>query len=192
MGQKSFGLDQKEGALVADIDAAGPAAAAGIRKGDIIVAFNGTPIKEMDQLPLLVAQTPVGSKGELTIIRDGKKISKAVEIGELKDEEGIAQADEGGSDDIGMELSDITDALARRYDIEEAEGVLVTFVEPASPAAQAGVRPGDVITQVNRKDILNLEDYNKCVSDARKQKKDKILLLIARGETSQFVVIDLE
>lgn len=189
---KSFGLDQKEGALVADIDAAGPAAAAGIRKGDIIVAFNGTPIKEMDQLPLLVAQTPVGSKGELTIIRDGKKISKAVEIGELKDEEGIAQADEGGSDDIGMELSDITDALARRYDIEEAEGVLVTFVEPASPAAQAGVRPGDVITQVNRKDILNLEDYNKSLSDARKQKKDKILLLIARGETSQFVVIDLE
>ena len=189
---KSFGLDQKEGALVADIDAAGPAATAGIRKGDIIVAFNGTPIKEMDQLPLLVAQTPVGSKGELTIIRDGKKISKAVEIGELKDEEGIAQADEGGSDDIGMELSDITDALARRYDIEEAEGVLVTFVEPASPAAQAGVRPGDVITQVNRKDILNLEDYNKCLSDARKQKKDKILLLIARGETSQFVVIDLE
>ena len=188
---KSFGLDQKEGALVADIDAAGPAAAAGIRKGDIIVAFNGTPIKEMDQLPLLVAQTPVGSKGELTIIRDGKKISKAVEIGELKDEEGIAQADEGGSDDIGMELSDITDALARRYDIEEAEGVLVTFVEPASPAAQAGVRPGDVITQVNRKDILNLEDYNKCLSDARKQKKDKILLLIARGETSQFVVVDL-
>ena len=189
---KSFGLDQKEGALVADIDASGPAAAAGIRKGDIIVAFNGNPIKEMDQLPLLVAQTPVGSKGELTIIRDGKKISKAVEIGELKDEEGIAQADEGGSDDIGMELSDITDALARRYDIEEAEGVLVTFVEPASPAAQAGVRPGDVITQVNRKDILNLEDYNKCLSDARKQKKDKILLLIARGETSQFVVIDLE
>jgi serine protease Do len=189
---KSFGLDQKEGALVADIDAAGPAAEAGIRKGDIIVAFNGTPIKEMDQLPLLVAQTPVGSKGELTIIRDGKKISKAVEIGELKDEEGIAQADEGGSDDIGMELSDITDALARRYDIGEAEGVLVTFVEPASPAAQAGVRPGDVITQVNRKDILNLEDYNKCLSDARKQKKDKILLLVARGETSQFVVIDLE
>ena len=189
---KSFGLDQKEGALVADIDASGPAAAAGIRKGDIIVAFNGTPIKEMDQLPLLVAQTPVGSKGELTIIRDGKKISKAVEIGELKDEEKIAQADEGGSDDIGMELSDITDALARRYNIEEAEGVLVTFVEPASPAAQAGVRPGDVITQVNRKDILNLEDYNKCLSDARKQKKDKILLLIARGETSQFVVIDLE
>ena len=189
---KSFGLDQKEGALVADIDAAGPAATAGIRKGDIIVAFNGTPIKEMDQLPLLVAQTPVGSKGELTIIRDGKKISKAVEIGELKDEEKIAQADEGGSDDIGMELSDITDALARRYNIEEAEGVLVTYVEPASPAAQAGVRPGDVITQVNRKDVLNLEDYNKCLSDARKQKKDKILLLIARGETSQFVVIDLE
>ena len=188
---KSFGLDQKEGALVADIDAAGPAAASGIKKGDIIVAFNGTPIKEMDQLPLLVAQTPIGSKGELDIIRDGKKISKTVEIGELKDEDGMAEEDKGGSDDIGMELSDITDSLARRYDIKKADGVLVTYVEPASPAALAGVRPGDVITQVNRKDILNLEGYNKCLSDARRQKKDKILLLIARGETSQFVVVDL-
>ncbi len=188
---KSFGLDQKEGALVADIDAAGPAAASGIKKGDIIVAFNGTPIKEMDQLPLLVAQTPIGSKGELDIIRDGKKISKTVEIGELKDEEGMAEEDKGGSDDIGMELSDITDALARRYDIKKEDGVLVTNVEPASPAALAGVRPGDVITQVNRKDILNLEAYNRCLSDARRQKKDKILLLIVRGETSQFVVVDL-
>lgn len=188
---KSFGLDQKEGALVADIDANGPAAAAGIKKGDIIIAFNGMPIKEMDQLPLLVAQTPVGSKGELTIIRDGKKMGKTVEIGELKDDEGIETADAGDADDIGMELADITEPLARRYDIEEAEGVLVTYVAPNSPAAQAGVRPGDIITQVNRKDIASLEDYNRCLSDARKGKKDKLLLLITRGQTSQFVVIDL-
>jgi serine protease Do len=188
----SFGLEQKEGALVADIDLNGPAAKSGIKKGDIIIAFNGTPIKEMDQLPLLVAQTPVGSRAELSIIRDGKKISKTVEIGELKDEEGVAQADEGSSDDIGMELADISEALARRYDIEETEGVLVTYVEPNSPAAQAGVRPGDIITQVNRRDVANLDVYNKYVSDARKQKKNKLLLLITRGKTSQFVVIDIE
>ena len=189
---KSFGLDQKEGALVADIDVNGPAAKSGVKKGDIIIAFNGTPIKEMDHLPLLVAQTTVGSKGELTIIRDGKKISKSVEIGELKDDEGVAPADEGGSDDIGMELTDITEALARKYDIEEAEGVLVTYVEPNSPAAQAGVKQGDIITQVNRKDVVSLDKYNQYVSDARKQKKDKLLLLITRGTTSQFVVINLE
>jgi serine protease Do len=189
---KSFGLDQKEGALVADIDLKGPAAKAGIKKGDIIIAFNGAPIREMDQLPLLVAQTPVGSKGELTIIRDGKTISKTVEIGELQDEDMTAPADEPGSDDMGMELADITEALARRYEIEETAGVLVTYVEPNSPAAEAGVRPGDSITQVNRKDIADLEEYNKCVSDARKGKKNKLLLLITRGKTSQFVVIDLE
>jgi serine protease Do len=189
---KSFGLEQKEGALVADIDLKGPAAKAGIKKGDIIIAFNGTPIREMDQLPLLVAQTPVGSKGELTIIRDGKKISKTVEIGELQDEEGVAPAEETGSDDLGMELADMTEALARRYDIEETAGVLVTYVEPNSPAAEAGVRPGDIITQVNRKDIADLEEYNKTVSEVRKEKKNKLLLLITRGKTSQFVVIDLE
>jgi serine protease Do len=189
---KSFGLEQKEGALVADIDLKGPAAKAGIKKGDIIIAFNGTPIREMDQLPLLVAQTPVGSKGELTIIRDGKKISKTVEIGELLDEEGAAPAEETGSDDLGMDLEDMTETLARRYDIEETAGVLVTYVEPNSPAAEAGVRPGDIITQVNRKDIADLEEYNKTVSEVRKEKKNKLLLLITRGKTSQFVVIDLE
>jgi serine protease Do len=189
---KSFGLEQKEGALVADIDLKGPAAKAGIKKGDIIIAFNGTPIREMDQLPLLVAQTPVGSKGELTIIRDGKKISKTVEIGELQDEEGAGPAEETGSDDLGMELADMTEALARRYDIEETAGVLVTYVEPNSPAAEAGVRPGDIITQVNRKDIADVEEYNKIVSAVRKEKKNKLLLLITRGKTSQFVVIDLE
>lgn len=189
---RSFGLEQKEGALVADIDANGPAAAAGIRKGDIIISFNGTPIKEMDQLPLLVAQTPVGSKGDLIIIRDGKKIAKTVEIGELKDEEGTAVEEEADSGDMGMQLSDITESLARRYDIEERSGVLVTYVEPNSPAAQSGIMPGDIITQVNRKDIANLDDYNKCINDARKQKKDKVLLLIVRGQTSQFVVVDLE
>ncbi len=189
---KSFGLEQKEGALVADIDLKGPAAKAGVKKGDIIIAFNGTPIREMDQLPLLVAQTPVGSKGELTIIRDGKKISKTVEIGELQDEEGAAPAEETGSDDLGMELADMTEALARRYDIEESAGVLVTYVEPNSPAAEAGVRPGDIITQANRKDIADLEEYNQIVSAVRKEKKNKLLLLITRGKTSQFVVIDLE
>jgi serine protease Do len=189
---KSFGLEQKEGALVADIDLKGPAAKAGIKKGDIIIAFNGTPIREMDQLPLLVAQTPVGSKGELAIIRDGKKISKTVEIGELQDEEGAAPAEETGSDDLGMELADMTEALARRYDIEETAGVLVTYVEPNSPAAEAGVRPGDIITQVNRKDVADLEEYNKIVGEVRKEKKNKLLLLITRGKTSQFVVIDLE
>jgi serine protease Do len=146
----------------------------------------------MDQLPLLVAQTPVGSKGELTIIRDGKKISKTVEIGELQDDEGAAPAEETGSADLGMELADMTEALARRYDIEETAGVLVTYVEPNSPAAEAGVRPGDIITQVNREDIADVEEYNKIVSAVRKEKKNKLLLLITRGKTSQFVVIDLE
>jgi serine protease Do len=91
-----------------------------------------------------------------------------------------------------MELADMTEALARRYDIEETAGVLVTYVEPNSPAAEAGVRPGDLITQVNREDIADVEEYNKIVSAVRKEKKNKLLLLITRGKTSQFVVIDLE
>lgn len=189
---ESFGLEHKQGALVADVDENGPAAKTGIKKGDIIVAFNGTVIKEMDQLPLMVAQTSVGSKAQLTIIRDGKSMVKTVTIGELKDEEAAAVPDAAGSNDIGMELTELTEDMALRYNLEETEGVLVTTVEPMSPAGQAGIRERDIITQVDRKDVRDLDDYYQAVNEARKKKRDKILLLVTRGKTSQFVVIPLD
>lgn len=189
---ESFSLEHKQGALVADVDAKGPAAQSGIEKGDIIVAFNGTAIKEMDQLPLLVAQTAVGSRAELTLIRKGRSMTKTVTIGELKDEETAALEDETDRSEIGIEVAELTEDMIMRYGIDETEGVMVTAVDPDSPAGQAGIKRGDVITQVDRKDVKNLNDYARSVHEARKQGKDKILLLITRGRSSQFVVIPLQ
>jgi len=185
----SFGLDQKKGALVAGVEENSPAGRAGIKKGDIIVTFDGKPIKEMSDLPLTVAQTPVGENVEVKILRNGKTLSKKVEIGELKEEREYAFVDEGTRKDIGMEISEITKGLVRRYRLSETAGVLVTYVESDSPADLAGIREGDVIIEVNREPVGNLDEYYNVMRKANKG--NKILLWIKRGRSSQFVVINL-
>ena len=186
----SFGLEHKKGALVADIEEGGPADKAGIKKGDIVLTFDGKEIKEMSDLPLIVAQTQVGEKVEVTILRNGKDLTKKVTIGELREDETYAFADEKTREDIGMQVNELTRELARRYGISETRGVLVTYVEDDSPAERAGIREGDVIIEVNRESIENLDQYYHAIKEAKKG--DKILLWIKRGRSSQFVVITLD
>lgn len=186
----SFGLKDRKGALVADVEANAPADEAGIQKGDIIVAFDGKEIDEMSELPLVVAQTQVGKKVDVTILRNGKELTKKVTIGELKEEETYASLGEESRSDIGIEVSELTRELARRYGISETEGVLVTYVENDSPAEQAGIREGDIIIEVNREPVKNLDEYYQATKQA--EKGDKILFWIKRGRSSQFVVVQLD
>ena len=186
----TFGLDEKKGALVADIDGDGPAAQAGIQKGDIIIAFDGEEIKEMSELPLVVAQTPVGKKVTVVLLRNGKKVSKSVTVGELKEEEALALSDDTTRKDVGIEVTELTRELARKYRITETRGVLVTYVESESPAESAGIREGDIIIEVNRAAVDNLDEYYKAIEEALK--RDKILFWIKRGRSSQFVVLTVD
>jgi serine protease Do len=186
----SFGIKQKKGALVADIDPDGPAAKSGIKKGDIIIAFDGKEIKEMGDLPLIVAQTQVGQKVDVDILRNGKSLTKKVIIGELKEQKEYAFADGKTRKDVGMEVSELNRELARKYGISESRGVLVTYVENNSPAERAGIREGDVIIEVNRESVMNLDEYYEAVKEAKKG--DKILFWIKRGRSSQFVVVTLD
>jgi len=186
----TFGLEEKKGALVADIDRDGPAAQAGIQKGDIIIGFDGKEIKEMSELPLVVAQTPVGKKVTVVLLRNGKKVSKSVTVGELKEEETIALGDDTTRKDVGIEVTELTRELARKYRITETRGVLVTYVESESSAAAAGIREGDIIIEVNRASVDNLDEYYKAIEEALKQ--DKILFWIKRGRSSQFVVVTID
>lgn len=186
----SFGLKDKKGALVADVEANAPADEAGIRKGDIIVAFDGKEIEEMSELPLVVAQTPVGKKVDVTILRNGKKLTKKVTIGELKEEEAYAFPGADSRTTIGMEVTELTRELARKYGISDTKGVLVTFVENDGPAERAGIREGDVIIEVNREPVENLDEYYQATQEAKKG--DNILFWIKRGRSSQFVVVQLE
>ncbi len=184
---ESFNMDKGKGALVADVDANGPAARAGIQKGDVIVNFDGKDITEMNELPLLVAQTPIGKKAEVTIVREGKKINKQVTIEELKASKAYAAADAGTEEGLGMEVSTLTAALARTYKITAKTGMVVTRIAPGSPADEAGMREGDLILEVNRQPVQNMEEY---VSALNKMKSGgKILLLVKRGNYSQFVII---
>ena len=147
----TFGLEEKKGALVADIDGDGPAAKAGIEKGDIILAFDGKEITQMDELPLIVAQTPVGKNVAVELLRNGKKITKKVNLGELKEEEVPRPPEVKTGGEIGMEVSELTIELTQKCRITEEKGVVVTYVDPDSPAERAGMRPCDVIIEINRK-----------------------------------------
>jgi len=187
---ESFGLEQKTGALVADIEADGPADKAGIKKGDIILKFDGKEIGEMSDLPLIVAQTEIGKKIKVAILRNGKDIKKEVTVGELKEDMEQAFAGEEGRKDVGMEVSNLNRELARKYGISETRGVLVTYVEGNSPADEAGIREGDVILEINREPVDNVDEYYGVLREAKKG--DKILLWVKRGRSSQYVVITIK
>jgi serine protease Do len=186
---ETFGLEEKKGALVADIDEEGPSARAGIEKGDIILTFDGKEISQMDELPLMVAQTPVGKKVQLEIMRDGKKITKEVTLGELKDEVAAAPVEEKNGGDIGMEVSDLTSEITQQCRLSEEEGVVVTYVNPDSPAGRAGLRRCDVIIEINRESVTNVDEYDTVLREARTSQR--ILVLLKRGRSTQFVVVTL-
>ena len=187
---ESFGLEQRKGALVADVEEDGPADKAGIKKGDIILTFDGKEIKEMNDLPLIVAQTSVGKQAKITFLRNGKTLTKKVRIEELKEEKTYDIAGKESRKDLGMEVSELTRELARRYRVSETRGVLVTHVESDSSADLAGIREGDVIIEVNREPVEDLEKYYKAIKKA--EKGNKILFWVKRERSSQFVVITLD
>ncbi len=186
----SFGLEDRKGALVADVEGDGPADEAGIKKGDIILVFDGKEIEEMSDLPIVVAQTPVGKRVDVAILRNGKEITKKVKVGELKEDQPYTFPGERSRTIIGMEVKDLNRELARKYGISETKGVLVTYVESDSPAERAGIKEGDVIIEVNREPVENLDEYYKATKEAKKG--DKILFWIKRGRSSQFVVVKLK
>jgi serine protease Do len=183
---KSFGLEQNKGALVADVIPGSPAEAAGIRRGDVIVKFNGKDIDEMNELPRLVASTPVGKEVEVAVLREGKPVTLKLKVGELKDE-AMAPALEKSKLELGMSVQEITPEMAQQLRLSEPTGVVVSQVEPGGVADEAGIQRGDVIREMNGYTIRNLNDYRAAMA---KVKKEEILrLLIKRGERSLYLTI---
>jgi serine protease Do len=185
---KSFGLDEPRGALVAEVTKEGPAEKSGLERGDIITVFNGTRIKDSHELPTLVAQSPVGSNAEVTVLRGGKEKKFIVKLGELKDQQAQAERTEESGDNWGMTVSNITPDTARRFQLESTQkGVVVTAVDPGSPAELAGIQVGDVIEEVNRQAINSIDDFNKAVTAGKE--KETLLLLARRGTFSSFFAL---
>jgi serine protease Do len=199
---ESLGLGAARGALVAGVDDAGPSKPAGIKTGDLITKFENKDIKESRDLPKLVASTPVGREVTLTIIRDGKEITKTVTLGRLPDDK-VASAEPGAapSQDVpavtktlGMELSGITDDLRKKLQIKESvKGVIVTKVDPNSPASDHRLQAGDVIVEVNQEAVNAPDDVAKKFDAVKSSGKKSALLLVsnAQGEV-RFVAIPLQ
>src|SRR5579875_2374450 len=140
---QSFGLAKPEGALVANVEKDAPAAKAGIKRGDVIIKFNGRDVHEQHELPTLVAETPIGKKVDVEVIRGGKHLTIPVTIGELKENEmASARGQEQPGSGWGLQVGEITPDLAREFNLQSDKGVVIRQVKPDSPGAEAGLEQG--------------------------------------------------
>lgn len=180
---RSFGLDKQQGALVGDVLAQGPADKAGIKRGDVIVSYDGKRIEDSSSLPSLVASTPVGKTVSVEVIRDGNMKTVSVAVGKLNDQTATSDT-KPEKTEWGLALQNIRPDERRQMNLTGNEGVLVTSVMPGSPAQNAGIQPGDVILQVNQGPVSSVQGVK---AEVAKAKGDKPLLLLVRhadGSTS--------
>lgn len=184
---KSMGLKETKGALVAQVVSGSPAEKAGIERGDVITEFDGKAVADSKDLPRIVASTPVGRTVTVKFSRDGKTTERQVKLGEMG-EKGVEVSEEASSHKaLGIGVQNLTPEIAKELGVKKASGVVVTRVEPGSAAAEAGVQTGDVIQEVNRKPVKNVEDFFQKVEKAKD--KDNILLLIQRGQDNLFAAV---
>ncbi|NOY52303.1 MAG: DegQ family serine endoprotease [Deltaproteobacteria bacterium] len=183
---ESMNLKNIDGALVANIVKGGPAEKAGLERGDVIIKFDGKKIGKMRDLPSLVASTPVGKKVEVVLLRKGKSKTLVVKIGKLQEKKTVQQAVESVGD-LGIKVQGITPELADYFDLQTNEGVVVVDVERYSPGAEAGIRRGDIIQEVNQKPVRTIQDYRKALS--LKKKGEPSLFWVKRGANTLYFAV---
>jgi serine protease Do len=184
---ESFGLDSNQGILIAQVTKNAPADKAGLRQGDIIVAYRGEPVNDVGSFRNLVSLTPPGSRESMTILRDGKKKNLIIVIGKLAKDNVVAQDSAQSTEDIGLTVQTLTPQLADQFDAKSGEGVVVTEVKPGSIAAMAGIKPGIIILQVDRKIVKNAKEFQRAVKASSGDKR--LLLLIKDGNSQHYVAL---
>lgn len=188
---KSFGLKDAKGVLISDVTSDGPAEQGGLKQGDVILEFRGTPVDDPAVLQRLVTHTPVGTKATIKVLRDGREKELTVTIGEQPDTIKTAKA-EGDTDEhaalAGIEVQPLDRQTARELGLsEKAKGVVVTNIDPESPASEAGLQEGDVIQEINRQEIKSMKDFEKAASSLKKDQP--ALLLINRRGANLFLTV---
>jgi serine protease Do len=192
---KQLGLAQARGALVSDVSVNSPAAAAGIRTGDVIVSFSGRTVDGPAELRNFAAQTPPGQTVNLELIRGKERVTVPVKVAEqptASARRGSQETIPGKTDDksvlSGLEVRNLTPEIASQLGIPPGTtGVVVGGVAPSSPAARAGVRPGDVILEVNRQPVRSVAELKQI--SAKLSAKEGALLLINRGGSRLFLAV---
>lgn len=186
---KSFGLEKAEGVIISQVMENSPAEKAGLKVEDVIVALNGEKIRNVNQLSTRIGSMNPGSKAELKVLRNGKERTVSVIIEEFPEEEPVARAEKKSMENLGFEVADITPALQQQYNLEEEKGVVVTNIQPGSIGQRAGLREGDLILKVNRKEINSVADFNRILEDVKPGQP--IALYLKRGDQKLFVAFDV-
>ena len=189
---KEFKLNDDKGALVGDVVPKGPADKAGLRGGDVILEFNGKSVIDSRHLKLEVARVKPGESVPVKILRDGSSKTLTVTVKELPGTEKLAKNESGNTDQTdtlhGVSVTDLDSRSRQQFNVpENVTGAVVTEVDPASAAGEAGLKPGDVITEINRHPVKNAGDAVKLTERA----KDRTTLLrIWSDQGSRYVVVD--
>ncbi|MEO0815193.1 MAG: PDZ domain-containing protein, partial [Myxococcota bacterium] len=185
----SYGLKQPDGALISEVVSGGPGSSAGLRDGDIVLKFDGKPIRESSDLPLYASMAGVGNSVDMLVWRNNKKITLGITLAAFpSDDEVLAAAQPSPKKGrLGLTINDITPDLRKKFDLESRRGAVVTDVERGSAAAQAGLLPGDVIIRVNGKDVGRARQFAETV---KKSKKNAYLRIqIARGNGRMWLAV---
>jgi serine protease Do len=186
---KSFGYGDRKGIVVAQVKDGSPAADAGLQQGDVIVGLDGESVDSMGDFRNRIALTVPGKKRVVSVLRSGDRIDLSVTIGKLDKNSSQARMSPAVTEELGLEVQDLTPNLAAQLGLEGESGVLVTQVSPGSVAANAGIRRGALIQEVNRTKVADVEDYQAALGERRDDQG--VLLLIKQDGVSRFVVLDV-
>jgi serine protease Do len=187
-----FKLTTTKGALVSQVNKDSAAEKAGIKIGDVIIRYNGRETDDVHALRNAVAATKPGTKADVVVLREGKEKTFTVQLGELKPDEAEEEAKpaegETSASSLGITVEALTANTAKEFGFDKAEqGVIVREIEDESPAAAAGLRVGDLITEVNREKVTGAKDFRVALQKAKG--KASILMLVKRDGASRFVII---
>ncbi|MGH6968756.1 MAG: DegQ family serine endoprotease [Stellaceae bacterium] len=196
---ESLGLDKPRGALIASVQDGGPAQKAGIQPGDVVLTFDGKSVVDMRHLPRIVAETPIDKTVKVMVWRKRKELTFDVKVGELKDniEQTAAASKQQPAPPpgtavkpLGLSVADLTPELRERYQLaEDSAGVVVTDVDKDGPAAQKGMRAGDVITEVAQEEVKTTADVVRKIEAATKTGRKSVLLLVDRQGDLRFYAL---
>ena len=182
-----FNAPDTTGVLVGDVFDNSPAKGAGVKRGDIIRKFQGTPVKDPNHLRALVADTPPNSTVRMTVWREGNEKDLQVSVGEMPRDLASLSSESDGSTQGDHALTGITVGPIPPEQGTEQKGVVITHIEADSPAARAGLRAGDILVELNRQEIRTIEDFQRLTSNL--EAKSPVLVLLKRGRGTIFLAI---